>query len=285
MATPADYERLGAWAVMLNPDLNIDRHKCTRKVPMQVLSLGMSRTGTLSMQEALTTLGYPTYHFSSIFANVKDADMWREALNAKFHPPNPSFDYKRHFDQLLGHVSAVTDTPSVLFWRELLEAYPDVKIVLVERNEDKWFSSFEGLVKGTLAPFQQKVLRYTDPFNFGRVLAVTAEYMKAFAGSSKPEGVMANARTSYRAHYASIRAAVPKEKILEYRLGSGWEPLCQFLGRPVPEGPFPKRNEGQTLGRAIGAVAKETRKNSLFNIAVVVGLVAVGVVASRRYVL
>lgn len=52
MATEADYKRLGAWARMLEPDQQIDRHTSHRTVPMQVLSLGCPRTGTLSMQEA-----------------------------------------------------------------------------------------------------------------------------------------------------------------------------------------------------------------------------------------
>jgi hypothetical protein len=49
---------------MLNKDTNIDRHTCTRVVPLQVLGLGFSRTGTLSMQKAIENLGYQNpYHF------------------------------------------------------------------------------------------------------------------------------------------------------------------------------------------------------------------------------
>jgi len=40
-------------------DANIDRHACHRKVPMQVLALGFSRTGTFSMRTALEILGSP----------------------------------------------------------------------------------------------------------------------------------------------------------------------------------------------------------------------------------
>src|ERR1700761_8644992 len=100
MATQADFDKFGNWALMFNPDANIDRHKCHRTVPMEVLALGLSRTGTLSMQEALTILGYPTYHYAEIFANVQDADMWIEALDYKFKGKG-SFDYKKDFDKLL----------------------------------------------------------------------------------------------------------------------------------------------------------------------------------------
>ena len=42
-----DLDRLGNYAAMLAEDDNIDRHLCHRVVPMQVLSLGFSRTGTM----------------------------------------------------------------------------------------------------------------------------------------------------------------------------------------------------------------------------------------------
>ena len=121
MATQADFDRLSNWALMLNPDADIDRRKCRRSVPMEVLSLGLARTGTLSMQEALKILGHVnTYHYSSIFANVQDADMWNEALRAKYKGRGKPFG-RREWDQLLGHCGAITDVPAVCFWRELLE--------------------------------------------------------------------------------------------------------------------------------------------------------------------
>lgn len=40
-----------------------------------------------------------------------------------------------------------------------------------------------------------------------------------------------------------MRNLVPKERLLEVELGSGWEPLCKFLGKPIPKEPFPHVNE------------------------------------------
>lgn len=42
-----DADRIGNYALMLLEDQNIDRRKCRRVVPMEVLSLGYSRTGTM----------------------------------------------------------------------------------------------------------------------------------------------------------------------------------------------------------------------------------------------
>ena len=45
-------------------------------------------------------------------------------------------------------------------------------------------------------------------------------------------------------HNEHIRSVVPKERLLEYNLGDGWGPLCKFLGKPVPDEPYPWINEG-----------------------------------------
>jgi len=153
---------------MLEPDQQIDRHTSHRTVPMQALSLGCPRTGTLSMQEAYSMLGYAyPYHYSSVFENIQDADMWQEALRSKYHG-GPALDWKKHFDSLLGHSAAITDAPAVLFWRELMDAYPEAKIVLVERDVNKWLPSCEVLLTGVLNPFAGYVLRFTDPASVER---------------------------------------------------------------------------------------------------------------------
>ncbi|KAJ1563889.1 hypothetical protein HK405_000384 [Cladochytrium tenue] len=51
-------------------------------------------------------------------------------------------------------------------------------------------------------------------------------------------------------HTAAVRAHVPADRLLVYRVGpDGWGPLCAFLGVPEPRGadgavmPFPRVNE------------------------------------------
>lgn len=282
MATQADYERLGAWAVMLNPDAHINRHGRQRTVPMEVLSLGASRTGTLSVQEALTVLGHRTYHYSSIFANVQDADIWMEVSKAR-KAKRAAFDWQRHFDQVLGDYSAITDNPGVALWRELIEAYPEAKVVLVVRDEDRWVPSIGGLIDGILGPAPTYVLRHTDPYWFGRIINLGRAWIEAFAGTTNPTQAKKNARDAYGKQNAQIRASVPKDRLLEYKLGSGWEPLCKFLGKDVPSVLFPHRNEAATLQNVFGAAIVKALKNSLFNIAAVVGVVAVVGGGTWRY--
>jgi hypothetical protein len=54
------------------------------------------------------------------------------------------------------------------------------------------------------------------------------------------------ARHAYEEFYSKVREAVPKERRLEYSLGDGWEPLCEFLGKDVPDVEFPRVNDRKT---------------------------------------
>ena len=302
MPTDADRARLGVWGVILDPDLNIDRRKSHRTVPLEVLSLGCSRTGTLSMVEALKILGYPDpYHYSSVFANVSDADMWQTAFRAKYGTGEiglgaarigpeggatgkgeGAMDWRAYFDRLLGHCGAVTDSPVIYFWEELLQAYPDAKVIVVERNVEKWLPSIGALLDGVLNPVARYVLRFTDPMWFGRISNLGATWMGAFFGSTNLAQAKKNAREAYAAYYARVYAGVPQERMIKYELGSGWEPLCKFLGKEIPDVPFPHCNEAETLDRAIGAFLGKALKHSLFNIAVLVGVSAVAYAILRQ---
>ena len=39
-----------------------------------------------------------------------------------------------------------------------------------------------------------------------------------------------------------VRGKVPADRLLEWKVQDGWEPLCKFLGKEVPEGKFPHIN-------------------------------------------
>ena len=273
---------------MHDADANIDRRTAHRTVPLQVVSLGFSRTGTLTMVEALKILGYPApYHYSSVFANVRDADMWREAFGMKYGGSGAAVggaamgrrgevDWRAFFDRLLGHCGAATDTPAVMFWEELVDAYPEAKVVVVERDVEKWIPSIGVLLDGVLNPVARYVFRFTDPLWFGRISNLGATWIGAFFGSTDIVLAKRNARDAYKTYYSRIYARVPRERMLKYELGSGWAPLCEFLGRDVPDVPLPHCNEAETFNNAIGAFIGKAVKHSLFNLAILIGVGALG---------
>ena len=48
---------------------------------------------------------------------------------------------------------------------------------------------------------------------------------------------------------------VPKDQLLIFDLSDGWEPLCKFLGKPIPNKEFPHRNKQ-------GSITDEIVENS-----------------------
>jgi hypothetical protein len=52
----------------------------------------------------------------------------------------------------------------------------------------------------------------------------------------------AKARPMYREHNRLVRSVVPADRLLDYKMSDGWEPLCRFLGKDIPETPFPTKH-------------------------------------------
>ena len=269
-------DALGSWSILLSPDQHINRRTCTRLIPMQVLSLSAPRTGTLFHGLRPATPLHPLLTTSPPYVmNSLDADMWLEVMEAKYHPASnrPGFP-RMDFDQLLGHVGATTDIPSILFWRELLAAYPEAKVVLVQRDEEKWLASIRVLLTAGLNPVGRYVLRYTDPNRTGRILNIGFAWFSNWFGVKQSEvtveKLMGRARGVYRRQYADIRATVSRERLLEYELGTEWEPLCAFLGKEVPEVGCPHVNDARTLQVGLEVLILDGLKRSLVDVGMVV---------------
>ena len=71
------------------------------------------------------------------------------------------------------------------------------------------------------------------------------------------------AKEKYRGHYELMRRIVPRERLLEYKLGSGWEPLCDFLGKEVPDVEFPKVNETASMHEKVSIIVGRGIKSLL----------------------
>ncbi|KAF5016106.1 hypothetical protein F66182_12319, partial [Fusarium sp. NRRL 66182] len=219
-------------------DTSIDRRKCQRVVPMKVLVLGVGRTGTASLRAALKRLGYlDTYHMmSASVENPPDCAMWYDALTAKYDGKG-EFG-KKEWDQLLGHCQAVCDWPAVAFGRELISAYPDAKVILTNRDIDKWHASTMKTVYWRVTDSELRYLSYVD-WASGLYYPMLRKFFDTFFEGTFPT----TGKDVYRRHYADIRSLVPPENLLEYQIQDGWGPLCTFLGHAVPDEDFPQSND------------------------------------------
>lgn len=212
---------------------------------LSVLGAGFGRTGTLTLKLALETLGIaPCYHMFEVVRNPAHARVWAAARRGELAPMRA----------LLAEYAAAVDWPVTAFWREISSAFPDVRVVLTVRDSAEWYASFrETIVESSagLSPPHDSGLRVL--YDLTRELIMNG----VFEGRAHDER---HARAVYEAHNRDVAAAVPPERLLVFEARAGWQPLCEFLGRPVPREPFPRVNTRSSFVReSLGSAARGRR--------------------------
>ncbi|KAF9774150.1 hypothetical protein IL306_007900 [Fusarium sp. DS 682] len=217
-----------------------------RTKPMEVLCVGLPRSATESLQTALLKLGYNhTYHgWDIVYETPNYSSKWVRLCRK--NDGNTTIS-KEEFDAVLGHSVAVTDAAGSVFAAELIAAYPNAKVVLNYRQDlDAWH---ESAVKTLVGVHENWVLYMLsclgrEPFWGWHVYErfMWPGLFRALDGNIET-GIARNGKWVYKEHCNMIRGLVPKQKLLEWTVEDGWEPLCEFLDKPVPDEPFPHVNK------------------------------------------
>src|SRR5918998_733500 len=150
--------------------------------------------------------------------------------------------------------------------RELIDVYPDAKVLLSVRDADGWVRSMEQTITqvfmgDTLMHHLARAQYHIDPLYAGWIDVLTemnwGEERGAFAGTNGDPTAMAGAMERWN---RSVIDGVPSERLLVWDPKEGWEPLCEFLEVPVPDGPLPHVNDTENfqknliMGPAIAAI-------------------------------
>ncbi|KAK1094462.1 hypothetical protein LTR48_000337 [Friedmanniomyces endolithicus] len=253
----------------------------TRDRPLQVLALGLGRTGTESLALALDELGYgEVYHGWKTAALPGWYVQWARLGNAKYgkHSKNPALLNRAEFDRVIGHCGAVTDLPTAAFGPEMLRAYPDAKVILNRRRDvDAWYE----IQKKTIAKL------FTDwrsivPGLFETELFWTWQCVRFVVIRMAGDDFEWNGKEMYAEHYVQLEAECRKQgrEWLDWTVQDGWEPLCKFLDKPVPTHPFPAGNKVGDFEARLASLHAKQFQRALRNIAIAVLLVLVAVAAA-----
>lgn len=197
---------------------------------LRVVGAGVGRTGTLSLKLAFERLlGAPCYHMVEVLGQLDRVPRWQRAVDGE-----PA-DWPAVFD---GYAATV-DWPAAAFWTELAAAYPDAIVVLSTRADpETWWRSVEHTV---LAATIRTAVAQSEmpPDHAGFLRMVNGVMTSRFCNDPSDRAVMT---ASYERHNAAVRAGIPPERLVDWRPGDGWAPLCAALGLPVPDEPFPHVN-------------------------------------------
>ncbi|CAK8677854.1 uncharacterized protein LOC143447045 [Clavelina lepadiformis] len=207
---------------------------------MKIIVASYPKTGTKSLNIALSELGYKVYDFVEHF--WYHGKYWKRILTTG----GSTEDFKKMYED----VDVVMDAPAFRFWEEIHWAFPDAKIILMLRDEDEWYKStcvqINQIANNTIyklmltfSPNGHRYFRHYNrivPFSFGNE-------MKFFPWIQITTNELI-LKQKYRQHNAYVLEHAPADKFLLYDINQGWDPLCTFLGKQIPDKPFPHKNVG-----------------------------------------
>ncbi len=215
-------------------------------MPLHIIGAGFGRTGTTSIKQVLEELGFGRcYHMREMIAHSGHARIWLDAYAGK------PVDWDRLFD---GYASIV-DWPGAYFYRELMAAYPEARVLLTVRDPERWHRSMTNTIKTESDGIPRWALWPLPPVRQMFAVLDRVVWEGTFHGRFADK---AHALAVYEQHIEAVKATVPADRLLVYSVREGWEPLCRFLDVPVPDRPFPHTNDPeqrQSLLRRRWAIA------------------------------
>jgi hypothetical protein len=207
---------------------------------MKVIGAGLPRTGTLSQKVALEMLGFgPCYHMVNVLGDLTQVPLWTSALDGA--PDWPA---------IFGEHQSTVDWPGGFFYRELLEAYPEARVVLSTRDPEAWEKSMRDTVWGTyfgdtLISHLSYARAKVDP-QWAAFVSMMMRMLwtdeATFADHHAEPGQLAEGMVRFQ---EEVQRDVPADRLLVWGVTEGWGPLCEFLDVDVPDAPFPRLNESK----------------------------------------
>lgn len=192
---------------------------------MRVIGVGLPRTGTRTLSAALEILGFTCVH-----QPAGQHQLWESLDETDFIYPA----------DMRNCISPLCDAlVECAYWRVLLDAYPEAKVVLTVRGLNSWFDSIAGHIN-----------RIHNGFNGCselEILQADRSHERMF-GSKYP--IKALYSEAYHCHCLAVRQyCMSKERrLLEFDCTRGeWGSLPGFLGLTEPKATFPHRNKAPII--------------------------------------
>jgi hypothetical protein len=227
---------------------------------LKVIGTGLSRTGTTTLRKVLEVLGFgPCYNSSELFTHPQHIEFW-EALER---------GEEVDFDAFFADYGAIIGFPGYIFAQQLLKKYPDAKIILSYRDAEEWYDDISATVFQNSSNHVNKqyaeAVKEFDPYLSECIIRIHALQDRIlekgyFEGRFEDKTY---AVERYKQYNEEVKQTFPPEKLLVYQVTEGWEPICDFLGVPVPEDePFPHLNHKDVFHKRSSTGFLEALKKS-----------------------
>ncbi|MBV9310956.1 MAG: hypothetical protein JOZ73_08990 [Solirubrobacterales bacterium] len=220
---------------------------------MKVIGAGLPRTATLTQKVSLEMLGFgPCYHMVNVLSNLDLVPVWRAALDG-------DADWNQIFE---GFPSSV-DWPGSYYYRDLLELWPDAKVLLSVRDPASWERSMQAtivdvLLADSITCHLSRAAGHINP-KWQAYNDMMLEMWRRF-GVLDENGNWGNFQEAFNRHIDEVKQTVPAEQLLVWQATDGWEPLCEFLEVDVPDQPLPRTNDAQIFAARVNDMSVATIK-------------------------
>lgn len=219
---------------ILYPVLSLIYHvpapKRTRNKPLEVIALGLSRSGTESLRSALEELGYtPCYHgWLPTTDRSSEARQWTKLLCRKFRETKKIHNHitpemttsirAKDFDEIIGDCCAVTDVPCCVFGPELIRCYPEAKVILNRRKDvDAWKKSMQDGPFAVTKSIFLYLITFFDAEAFWIAWMHNLEYCDYFGWEFDQSAIQ-----GYEEHFERLANMVEPGSYLEWTVEDGW---------------------------------------------------------------
>jgi hypothetical protein len=221
---------------------------------MKIIGAGLPRTATLTQKIALEMLGYaPCYHMVDVLSDLSLVSVWKDA-----------FEGGTDWDKVFAGRQATVDWPGSFHWRELIDVYPEAKVLLSVRPADAWARSMSGTIWDVV--YGDNLVHDLSSART-RVDAGWRDYMELITAMWEKSGLLPSSAAgpdldelarAFDRYNEEVVATVPAERLLVWAPADGWEPLCEFLEVPVPAAPLPRVNDSKMFNDRIIEAAMAT---------------------------
>ena len=198
---------------------------------MKVFGAGFGRTGTMSLKFALEKLRIgPCYHMREVVSRPSHIKLWYDISRGE-HP---------NWNRLFSGFNSAVDFPVCLFYKQLINIFPEAKFILTLRDFDTWYISTANTIYKVPTILPDWFERVVYPIRMFIVMQVNLIWVGLFKNNFSDRD---STKLVYYEHIESVKKIIPADKLLIYNVKEGWEPLCEFLDVDVPDIPFPKVND------------------------------------------
>jgi len=220
----------------------------------KIFVIGLSKTGTTSLAQALDLLGFRCCHypvgamnyydphpFFTRFMNYLGYKLFNNPIGIRnLHLKTPCIDLT-----LFDEFDAYADTPITYCYKELDKTHPDSKFILTTRELEPWLKSCRWHFGNPYRPGRPKWWKEKE---MGKWTAMSTNMINRLNHDLYGSVVFDESifKKAYARHVNDVREHFRgREKdllVLDISARNKWDRLCAFLDKPVPSIPFPMEN-------------------------------------------